>query len=457
MPEGLAATIGPVVLLVQDDVAERALTAKHLRESGFDVVEATDGSELARVVDARRVDVVLADLESPSQWDSGPANGTNGKSSGLHVLRWMHERHPHIRAILASAAEADVAALKGYGVFLSKPYRMVDLDHCLQRVLVVANRSAGATSRAAMEPGLGRRQASSATPSSPTPSKRPVAPRADGGADDVSGEWMAALSRQLGARAAQQQEVDKAAAKAARRAALQAYDRARERRVRLLLGFAIGAVIASALVIFLGPMVDPPSDPLSATTAESSPAEVAAAQPPAATPPPVPSAPPEPVTPPQLQPIAPAPPQQAAAASPPDTANREPAATPSMEPRAPEPPASAQPNPARLARDEVREVQSRLRSMGFNPGPIDGDAGSMTTAAAMHYQQARGQSQTGLIDRDLLAQLREDPTPQPAPHVARADPPPRAMPPPGPRRSDPFEPVRAAGDRFSRWLNSLVR
>lgn len=156
-------------------------------------------------------------------------------------------------------------------------------------------------------------------------------------------------------------------------------------------------------------------------------------------------------------------PTQAAAASPTlpptDTANRESPSPTSLEPSAPGQPAAVPPAPnaAPLARDEVKEVQSRLRSLGFNPGPIDGDAGAMTAGAVMHYQQARGRPRTGVIDRDLLAQLREDPTPEPAPRAARADPPPRATPTVVPRRSDPFEPVRTAGDRFGRWLESLVR
>jgi peptidoglycan hydrolase-like protein with peptidoglycan-binding domain len=130
-----------------------------------------------------------------------------------------------------------------------------------------------------------------------------------------------------------------------------------------------------------------------------------------------------------------------------------------VEPGTPEQPASVKPpsNPAPLAREEVKEVQSRLRSLGFNPGPVDGDAGAMTAAAVTNYQQSRGQAQTGLIDRDLLAQLRQDPAPQPAPRIARADPPPRAAQSVPPRRSDPFEPVRSAGDRVGRWLQSLVR
>jgi hypothetical protein len=68
----------------------------------------------------------------------------------------------------------------------------------------------------------------------------------------------------------------------------------------------------------------------------------------------------------------------------------------------------------------------------------------------MRYQEARGQTQTGTVDRDLLAQLREDPAP-----IAKAEP--RAVRSYPPRRSDPLEPVRAAAQRFDQFMQSLLR
>jgi hypothetical protein len=73
----------------------------------------------------------------------------------------------------------------------------------------------------------------------------------------------------------------------------------------------------------------------------------------------------------------------------------------------------------------------------------------------MHYQQDRGQPQTGTVDRELLEQLRQGPAPQIAQRAARPDA--RATRSPGARRSDPFEPVRAAGNRLGQWLESLTR
>src|SRR5258707_821733 len=99
---------------------------------------------------------------------------------------------------------------------------------------------------------------------------------------------------------------------------------------------------------------------------------------------------------------------------------------------------------ALLAYDQARE--RRL---------VDGNPGRMTEGAVRRYQQDRGQPQTGEIDKALLQQLRQDPAPPAVQQVAqRAARPARS---PGPRRSDPFEPVRAAGNRFGQWMDSLVR
>ena len=73
----------------------------------------------------------------------------------------------------------------------------------------------------------------------------------------------------------------------------------------------------------------------------------------------------------------------------------------------------------------------------------------------MRYLQNRGQLQTGKVDRALLEQLRQDP----APTVVQRATGPYARPASsrGPQTSDPFTPVRAAGDRLGQWLDSRLR
>jgi DNA-binding response OmpR family regulator len=432
--KGPPATTAYVVLLVENEVLERVPKAVHLRTAGFDVIEATDGDEARRALESVPVNVVLADLAMPDQ------------TNGLAFLRWLRKHHPATKAIVTSDTETNMP-LEGYGMFLSKPYRLADLDYCLQKVLaalrIAANETGGATtadpsSKANPAPGK-------AQPGGVSPNRPPARDEADGRDDDVSRPSIAELSGWLGERAARQPALDPAAAKAARRAALMAYDRTRTRRQRLVLGFAVGAIACSA-VAYLVPTIRLVAVPLSPSTAALA----------------------EPVA---FLSVAAATPTPALADL----------ASPSSAPSSPSPatdvaytpavvPASAQTVPAAdsqqalvdpaanqtpLRRDEMREVQARLRSFGFNPGPVDGAPGAMTDGAVIRYQQNRGQPQTGKVDRELLEQLRQDPAPK---AVQRATGPyARPSLSPGPRRSDPFAPVRAAGDRLGQWLDSRLR
>ena len=227
---------------------------------------------------------------------------------------------------------------------------------------------------------------------------------------------MADFSRKLGERVAQQSAGGLAGAAQERREALKAYDRARRRQQILTAGVAVGALIALGIASLAPPIAPPVAAPpaVAATPREPAPAVmVAAAQPTVL----------------------------------PDAASASPAPQPA--PSSAAAPAPAAPEP--LRGEEVREVQKRLQGFGFNPGPADGVAGRMTTAAVMNYQLSRGQPQSGDIDRDLLEQLRQDPAPQVAP-------PP--VPPPVMRTAQRSpRPARAPRplDQLGRWLDSLVR
>jgi CheY-like chemotaxis protein len=431
--KGPRAATACVVLLVENEVLERVPKAVHLRSAGFDVIEAADGEEARRGLDSVAVNVVFADLAMPDQ------------SNGLAFLRWLRKHHPATKAIVTSDTEANMP-VEGYGMFLSKPYRLADLEYCLQKVQaplrIAASETGGATtadpsSKASPAPGK-------AQPDGVSPDRPPVCDEADERDDDVSRPSIAELSRRLAERAARQRAVDPAAAKAAHGAALKAYDRTRARRQRLVLGFAVGAIACSA-VAYLVPTVVRGAVPLSPSAA-ALPEPASRLSMAAATPTPAPAD--------QASPSAPSSPSPAA-----DVAY-----TPAVLPAAAQAAAAADsqpalfdpaPNQTPLRRDETRGIQARLRSFGFNPGPVDGAPGAMTEDAIMRYQQNRGQPQTGKVDRDLLEQLRQDP----APTVVQRATGPYARPASsrGPQRSDPFAPVRAVGDRLGRWLDSRLR
>jgi Putative peptidoglycan binding domain len=72
-------------------------------------------------------------------------------------------------------------------------------------------------------------------------------------------------------------------------------------------------------------------------------------------------------------------------------------------------PAPATPDRAELSLSEIMEVQARLKSLGLNPGPLDGALGPLTVAAIRRYQKSKGQPETGNVDREMLVWLRREP------------------------------------------------
>ena len=89
--------------------------------------------------------------------------------------------------------------------------------------------------------------------------------------------------------------------------------------------------------------------------------------------------------------------------APPPPARAEPVAPPS--PPSPSPPQTID---IPLDRGEILDVQTRLKALGFYPGPLDGVAGPMTVMAATRYAQSRGRSSTGAVDRELLRALQQE-------------------------------------------------
>jgi peptidoglycan hydrolase-like protein with peptidoglycan-binding domain len=59
-------------------------------------------------------------------------------------------------------------------------------------------------------------------------------------------------------------------------------------------------------------------------------------------------------------------------------------------------------------REVVIQAQRQLKALGFNPGAVDGDVGSQTTAAVRAYQQAYRLPQTARLDETTLRSLLPD-------------------------------------------------
>ena len=106
------------------------------------------------------------------------------------------------------------------------------------------------------------------------------------------------------------------------------------------------------------------------------------------------------------------PPASAPAVSPPPASQ---APAPSLE----QPPASSAPQmplpapakPAPLKADEIRELQGKLKALGFDPGAVDGVVGPTTLRAVRKYSEARAIANAEAT-RDLLVRLRTESPPK---------------------------------------------
>jgi hypothetical protein len=144
----------------------------------------------------------------------------------------------------------------------------------------------------------------------------------------------------------------------------------------LVLGVALAAVVHA--------MISPPPEPQTPRAAAV-----------------VPQPPPDPVPPPSAAELAP---PKAVTVNPPPSPVA-PVVVAAPEPAAPK---------GKLEGYEIMEVQMRLKTIGLNPGPLDGVSGSQTVAAIKQYEASKSRPQTGTLDRELLKQLRQEPK-EPAP------------------------------------------
>src|SRR5580704_1709637 len=113
----------PVVLIVENDVLLRLVTASNLRDAGFEVIEAANTAEALRVLALLPVDVLFSDIDMPGNMD------------GLALAQWVHRRQADTRIILTSVAARTLGGVKEYASFLPKPYAEKDVERLLRSVL----------------------------------------------------------------------------------------------------------------------------------------------------------------------------------------------------------------------------------------------------------------------------------------------------------------------------------
>jgi len=113
------------ILIVDDDTASLKNVAYFLRREGYEVNEASNGSEAAEIVDEDGFDLVLSDLIMP---------GLNG----LDLLDHIRSVDPEVRVVVMSAfAAVDPNQLieRGATDFIEKPLQLDELLSKVKRAL----------------------------------------------------------------------------------------------------------------------------------------------------------------------------------------------------------------------------------------------------------------------------------------------------------------------------------
>jgi len=123
---GATKTGGETILLVDDEPAVRSITARLLRQMGYEVIEAADGSEALAAFAREGIDLLVTDVVLP---------GLSGPELAARCLA----RHPGLPVLMISGYARESLAGEGRGVssaaFLSKPFTREALGQRIRELL----------------------------------------------------------------------------------------------------------------------------------------------------------------------------------------------------------------------------------------------------------------------------------------------------------------------------------
>jgi len=114
------------VLVVDDEPLMREFMAEILRDTGYEVLEASGAMEAQQLIQANRnINLLLTDFSMP---------GTNG----LELARWFQSKYPRIKVLITTGALWDLANQVGEQegmAILLKPFDVVQLSRMVRLTL----------------------------------------------------------------------------------------------------------------------------------------------------------------------------------------------------------------------------------------------------------------------------------------------------------------------------------
>jgi DNA-binding response OmpR family regulator len=114
------------VLVVEDDTLVREVMVEALTEAGFQVHDAEDGDEAAKLIDADGYSLVVTDINMP------------GKLDGIDVAAYARRKRPGIPIVFVTARPDALPKAQSSGAvtaILAKPYAPEALVHSIRSLL----------------------------------------------------------------------------------------------------------------------------------------------------------------------------------------------------------------------------------------------------------------------------------------------------------------------------------
>jgi CheY-like chemotaxis protein len=121
---------GRTVVLVEDNPTNQRVAQLFLERAGCDVVLAADGREALALVQERRPDLVLMDVQMPEMdgFQATAAIRAKERQTGRHLPVVAMTAH-------AMAGDREKCLLAGMDDYVSKPLKPVDLFQALERAV----------------------------------------------------------------------------------------------------------------------------------------------------------------------------------------------------------------------------------------------------------------------------------------------------------------------------------